>query len=395
MNNNNPLAEEHPNAQEARIDHADDSNNPEHVPCRFWKSVDLADLEKYLTKVRRLSHLYSVCLVSYFRDYQEAFFAPFDDDKKKNGDDPQEQLLLLMQLRQKEMMQKLSVAKMTLVCQAMQYYGDYCLYSTNDPSCKEFINKVISSTTTITRSSNGPSASLKNKKTLKTNKTPDDDFIAEKIRKLLATDTGDMGVVIKAGLFSGLRQDELSYVYCMDVCANKFGQCKCPNLHLASSSGNSTDTGGSPAAIGVTTIDVNWIRGAGGKKERCHLAMMPTRVWEQFRNLPSFSEKDIVIANWVTNRLASICFTDLRDVHRQVVRSVMDDATAGIILSGTASVATAQEYMARTITATTKNDKAGFEGLLATTITKLEEQYCKAWRKFGVILGGWRQATRL
>lgn len=104
---------------------------------------------------------------------------------------------------------------------------------------------------------------------------------------------------------------------------------------------------------------------------------MPTRAWEQFRNLPSFSEKDIVIANWVTNRLAGIGFIDLRDVRRQVVRSVMDTATAGI-LSGTASVATAPEY-----TGTMSNDKAGFEGLA----TKLEEQYCKAWRKFGVILG--------
>ena len=40
----------------------------------------------------------------------------------------------------------------------------------------------------------------------------DDNFVANKIRDLLAIQ-GDMGLTIKVGLFSGLREDEIIYMH--------------------------------------------------------------------------------------------------------------------------------------------------------------------------------------
>jgi len=39
----------------------------------------------------------------------------------------------------------------------------------------------------------------------------DDNFVANKIRDLLAIQ-GDIGLTIKVGLFSGLREDEIIYI---------------------------------------------------------------------------------------------------------------------------------------------------------------------------------------
>jgi intergrase/recombinase len=159
---------------------------------------------------------------------------------------------------------------------------------------------------------------------------------------------GDLGLTIKVGLFSGLREDEIIFMHNKEKC-NNLGGCSCNNkLHAVTKSN------------GLTVVVINWFRG----HKKCYFTILPTVIWQQFRALSNFNHVDIDIAHKLTKKTANIMFVELRKIHYNVMRRVMDVNEADI-LAGRAKSVSAKHY-------------AMYE------LDKMAEDYKTAWQRFGV-----------
>ena len=58
----------------------------------------------------------------------------------------------------------------------------------------------------------------------------DDQYVVRKIEKLM-TIQGDIGFIVKVGLFSGLREEEIIYSHSKEICPDNAGH-KCDRLHV-------------------------------------------------------------------------------------------------------------------------------------------------------------------
>jgi intergrase/recombinase len=261
------------------------------VEPTFYTNTDLDDMRNYLINIRKLHERNASSLVSYFRRYCDMFFGP----------DPS------------EIMQQTPHIRMWIL-QAMRQFGNYYNYKTNNPECKELIEKIIN------RFALNVKTDLQHRIYI-----VDDNFIAEKIKKLMAVQ-GDVGFTIKVGLYSGLREDEIIYCYNMETCDN-LGGCSCSKLHVVNKPN------------GMTVIVVNWFRG----HKKCHFTIMPTKIWLQFRALHTFSQIDIETAHKVCKSNAAVRFMDLRKLHYNVMCRVMEMYEADI-LAGRAKSVAARHY---------------------------------------------------
>jgi intergrase/recombinase len=176
----------------------------------------------------------------------------------------------------------------------------------------------------------------------------DNGFIQEKIRKLLSI-PGDMGFVVKVGLFSALREDEARYIHKKEICANNVG-CRCDKLHVVDKKN------------GITAVGINWIRG----NKKCYLTLMPTRLWHEFRQRSSFNEAEQQAANKITKHNAGILYMAMRKIHYNVLRfnDIMTFEQADV-LAGRAKSTSAQFYV-------------------AYELDRMAEKYEVAWQRFGV-----------
>lgn len=176
----------------------------------------------------------------------------------------------------------------------------------------------------------------------------DNGFIQEKINKLLAI-PGDMGFIVRMGLFSGLREDEVRYIHSKQICTNNVG-CRCDRLHVIHKNN------------GITAIGINWIRG----NKKCYLTLVPTELWKKFRARLSFSEAEQQAANKITKHEAGILYMAMRKIHYNVMRS--NDAMTfeqADVLAGRAKSTSAQFYV-------------------AYEVDKMADRYKVAWQRFGV-----------
>src|SRR5215210_4475095 len=83
-------------------------------------------------------------------------------------------------------------------------------YKTNNPECKELIDKIIN------RYGLNIGLGLDMHQRIY---IVDDNFVSNKVKDLLAIQ-GDLGLTIKVGLFSGLREDEIIYMQNRETCNN-------------------------------------------------------------------------------------------------------------------------------------------------------------------------------
>jgi len=113
-------------------------------------------------------------LASYFRRYRDIFFAPEPGD-----------------------LHKFKPHKRAWTLQGMRHFGNYYFYRTNNPECKELIEKIINRY--------GLNIGLDMHQEIY---LVDDNFVADKIKELMGI-KGEIGLTIKVGLFSGLREDEM------------------------------------------------------------------------------------------------------------------------------------------------------------------------------------------
>lgn len=183
-------------------------------------------------------------------------------------------------------------------------------------------------------------------------------YIADKTRRLLQIDSGEIGILVKMALLSGLRKEELAYIYYIETCSksNLDKICPCKKLHVFN------------RPTGTTIIVANW----HWNRKHCYLTIVPTCVWERFKSLRSFVTRDIVIADWLADKLAGMDFAALRSLYLKLLRQALspDDIA---ILSGKAKPNDAQHFLA-----------AGMDRL-----GKLEQGYCRAWYMAGI--QSWRQ----
>lgn len=85
-------------------------------------------------------------------------------------------------------------------------------------------------------------------------------------------------------------------------------------------------------------IVINWFRG----HKKCYFTILPTIIWEQFRNIPNLTHIDIDIAHKLTKKIANVMFVELRKLHYNIIR-VMDMNEADI-LAGHANSVSAKHY---------------------------------------------------
>lgn len=172
-------------------------------------------------------------------------------------------------------------------------------------------------------------------------------YIRRKARQVMSI-PGDSGMALKAALLSGLRIDELQYAYNQQVCGQE--SCECEKLHVVRKPN------------GLCIISINWIR----RHKRCYFAILPSRLWDSFRNVVSFGESDIKNANTIAKHQVSIDFAELRKIYYSVMLGAMhiDEVR---VLTGKASVEAARDC-------------------LIYRVDSLAENYCKAWEKFGIVL---------
>ena len=114
---------------------------------------------------------------------------------------------------------------------------------------------------------------------------------------------GDIGFIVRIGLFTGLREDELYYIHDKEICNNELG-CKCKNIH--------------PIQLdnGMTIVGINWVRA----NKKAFVTILPTNIWKEFRMLPKFDRSNIMAAHTITKRDADILYVGLRKIHFNVMR---------------------------------------------------------------------------
>jgi intergrase/recombinase len=278
----------------------------------FYKNVDVEDMLNYLLTIRKFQNHNARCLVSYFRRFRDVFFSV----------DPAELL-------------KLTPTKRSWILQAIRHFGNYYNYKTNNPECKELIEKIIS------RYSLNIGLDMHRRIYI-----VDDNFVANKVKDLLKIQ-GEIGLTVRIGLFSGLREEEIIHIHNTEIC-NNLGGCDCNKLHTVNKPN------------GLTVVVVNWFRG----HKKCYFTILPTNIWEQFRNVSNFNDVDIDVAHKLTKKIASIMFVELRKIHYNVMTRVMDINEADI-LAGRAKSVSARHY-------------AIYE------LDRIADGYAEAWEKLGV-----------
>jgi len=280
----------------------------------FYKNLDIEDMFSYLVNIRRFQKHASRCAVNYFARYREVFF----------GREPTELL-------------RLTSRKRSWILVSMRYFGNYYNYKTGNPECKDLIERIIDRF--------GLNVGLDNQQKVY---LVDDNYVSTKVRDLMKIE-GQIGLTVKVGLFSGLREEEIVHIHKTEICDN-LGGCDCSKLHVI----NKRD--------GVSVIVVNWFRG----HKKCYFTILPTAVWNQFRELKSFDSVDIEVAHKLTKKVANVMFVGLRKLHYNVMSRVMDMNEADI-LAGRAKSVSARHY-------------ALYE------LDRMAEDYVQAWKRFDISL---------
>ena len=274
----------------------------------FYKNVNLEDMLNYFLTIRRFDKKLAKDLVSYFRRFSDLFFGP----------EPGHIL-------------KFKPHKRSWILQGMRHFGNYYYYETNNPECKEVIEKIINRY--------GLNIGLDMHQRIY---IVDENFVANKIEVLMRIQ-GEIGLSVRVDLFSGLRQDEIIYMHDAEICSN-LGGCNCNKLHVSNKSN------------GFTIVVINWFRG----NKKCYFTILSTSIWEEFRKVPNSNE----VAHKLIKKIAGIMFVELRKLHYNVMSRIMDMNEADI-LAGCAKSVSAKHY-------------AMYE------MDRMTEEYIQAWQKFNI-----------
>ena len=277
----------------------------------FYRNVDREDMLKDLLK-KYVYKKHAKDLVSYFDRYCEIFFTNPALIRTESGH------------------------KRAWICDAMRRFGEYYDRKFNNPQLKILISEIIQ------RHELNKKMRIHDRLWL-----TDQDYLTGMIHLVLGI-SGEMGVLIKFALYTGLRGEEAAYAHKMEICNKLFG-CSCSKLHVIGKKN------------GCSVVIIN--RTVGQK--HCYFTIIPTKLWLDFRGLPKVEYEQRKVAHTLLKSYTDgqVSFMDLRKFHYNVLcRSDMKEYGAEI-LQGRAKSVSAKHY-------------------LLNEIVRMTEQYYKAWKNY-------------
>ncbi len=257
-------------------------------------------------------HKHAKDLVRYFERYVEIFFTKPELIRAESGH------------------------KRAWICDAMRRFGEYYDRKFHNPELKLLIREIIE------RYEINRKMKIHDRVWLS-----DDDYIKRMISIILKID-GDLGIIIKFALYSGLRGEEISYTHDTPMC-NSLSGCNCPNLHVIDKNN------------GYTIVILNRIVG----QKHSYFTIASTEIWKKFRGLGKVDYAQRKTAHSILKNITDdkVSFMDLRKFHYNILcRSELKEQGAEI-LAGRAKTISAKHY-------------------LIYEIDKMTEQYSKAWQKY-------------
>lgn len=260
----------------------------------FYKEIAEEDFRKWLIECREIEKGYADDIISYFHRFKDQFFGPHPEEMRSYS----------------EKVRAYSLGGMRKFAEYWQWR-----FRTKDTDCKDLVEYIIRH--------NYLNAGLTHKAKIY---LVDDDELQDKIMKILAIPE-PYRLIVTVGLVSGLREQELEYIYRQTICSNKVGTCDCNSLHVAEKNN-------------LTAILIMWKRG----RKISYYTLMPSELWQSFRRLSHFTYfAEIRKANEKTKEAAGTLFKDLRKFHYNVLKQYVDrDAIEA--LHGRTSDVTARHY---------------------------------------------------
>lgn len=280
----------------------------------FYERVDTNEMHKYYLDVRKFHPNTCRDIISYFKRFREAFFTEKIDE-----------------------IRNLTPRVKSKIMDALRKFGQYYLYKYNNDQVIDLVEKIIRRhSLSVGNTDHGKLYIV------------DDNYLENKL-KLVFEMNGEIGLIVKFGLFSGLREDELIYVYGKPICANLSG-CVCEKLHVLEK------------ANGISIILIQWHRG----HKKCYFTVVPTEPFKAFRNLESFSYKAHIRSahSYIKTKDETLNFMWLRKAHYNVMCRTMKPFEANI-LAGRAKTVDAKHY-------------AIYE------LDSMTNKYVEAWSKYGI-----------
>jgi intergrase/recombinase len=280
----------------------------------FYERADLNDMYNYYLNIRKFHPKTCRDLVSYFKRFRDQFFT-----------------------QRVEELQTLTARMRSRILESFRKFGQYYFYKFNNDQCTDLIEKTIRRySLNVGNTDHGKLYIV------------DDNYLSEKLKILLELQ-GEIGLIVKFGLFSGLREDELVYVHKKPICPNLSG-CGCYKLHVMNKPNH------------MSIILIQWHRG----HKKCYFSIIPTQIWDEFRKLPSFDYNPHIKSahSYIKAKDPMLHFMWLRKAHYNVMCRVMKPFEANI-LAGRAKSVDAKHY-------------AMYE------LDLMSNSYVEAWSKFGL-----------
>jgi intergrase/recombinase len=277
----------------------------------FYRTIDRQDMLNDLLK-KYIYKKHAKDLVSYFDRYCEVFFTNPELIRSESGH------------------------KRAWICDAMRRFGEYYDRKFNNPQLKILISEIIQ------RYEINKKMRMHDRLWL-----TDEDYLAKMIHLIISEIGGEIGILIKFALYTGLRGEEITYVHKTEICNNLFG-CNCSKLHVIDKKN------------GYSVIIINRIVG----QKHCYFAIVFTKLWLEFRALSKIEYEQRKVAHGLLKNLTDgqVSFMDLRKFHYNVLcRSEMKESGAEV-LEGRSKSVSAKHY-------------------LLNEIDKMTEQYHNAWKK--------------
>jgi intergrase/recombinase len=283
----------------------------------FYMKANTQDMYDYYLNVRRFHKNTCRDLVSYFKRFRDVFFTQRVDEIRS----------CTPRVRSK-------------IMDCMRKFGAYYLYKYNNEECTDLAEKII-------RRHNLSAGQTEHGKLY----IVDDSYIEERLKQLFSIGEGEISTIIQFGIFSGLREDEMLYVYNKDTCPDRSG-CSCSKLHVIEKSN------------GVSVVLIQWHRG----HKKCYFTLVPTKVLKAFKSMDEFEYRPHIRSAHeymkVKTKDDKITFMWLRKAHYNVMCRVMKPFEANV-LAGRAKSVDAKHY-------------AMYE------LDEMSDKYAEAWKKFDV-----------
>jgi intergrase/recombinase len=253
-------------------------------------------------------------LISYFKRFRELFFTERIEEIR----------VLSPRIRSK-------------IMDSFRKFGQYYLYKYNNDQCMDLVTKIIRRhSLSVGNTEHGKLYIV------------DDNYLENKLR-LLFEMNGDIGLIVKFGLFSGLREDEMVYTYNKILCENLSG-CACEKLHVLEKQN------------GTSIVLIQWHRG----HKKCYFTIVPTTIFKAFKELSSFAYNPHIRSahSYIKTKDQILNFMWLRKAHYNVMCRTMKPFEANV-LAGRAKTVDAKHY-------------AMYE------LDSMSNNYVEAWSKYGV-----------